>query len=446
MAMASHAVRSPVARRGFALAALATGVAPLVLTVAVLFRDPLELIAAVLLVGCAIAAAWAALVRRGPRRVPAAVIAALALGAIAALPDLHAYLWFLVVAGLVALSAGATRAALGHAARHAVSRTGPARHGVLLMNPRSGGGKAARFGLADKARALGVEPVEFMPGDDLRTLAEQAVANGADVLGMAGGDGSQAVVADVARRHGVAFVCVPAGTRNHFALDLGLDRDDVPAALVAFGNAVERRVDLAELDGRVFVNNVSLGIYATAVQSPAYRDAKTATVVRQMPELLGPDAQRPDLRFALPDSTRRESADLLLVSNNPYRLAHLSGFGTRQRLDAGTLGIVTVTVNRAAEVPALISAELAGRIARFPGYRSWSAPEFVVDSGRPLLEVSIDGEAMRLAPPLRFRILPEALRVRVPHDAPGTSPAATLPPGTWATVVALLRVLAGRPA
>ncbi len=445
MVMTWHAVRSPAARRGFALAALATGVAPLVLTVSVLLRDPLELIVAVLLVGCAVAAAWAALVRRGRRRVPAAVITVLALAATPALPGLRAYLWFLVVAALAALSAGATRAALGHAPARAVSRTGPARHGVLLMNPRSGGGKAIRFGLADKARALGVEPVELRPGGDLRTLAEQAVANGADVLGMAGGDGSQAVVADVARRHGVAFVCVPAGTRNHFALDLGLDRDDVPAALAAFGAAVERRVDLAELDKRVFVNNVSLGVYATAVQSPAYRDAKAATVVRQLPDLLGPDAQRPDLRFALPDGTRRESADLLLVSNNTYRLEHLGGFGTRQRLDAGTLGIVAVTVNRAAEVPALISAELAGRISRFPGYRSWSAPEFAVDSGHPVIDASIDGEAMRLAPPLRFRILSDALRVRVPRDAPGTSPAATLPPGTRATVLALLRVLLGRP-
>ncbi|MBP2328609.1 diacylglycerol kinase family enzyme [Kibdelosporangium banguiense] len=434
----------PAARRGFALVALATGAASLVLTATVLLRDPLEVIAAVLLVGCAIAAAWAALVHRGRRRIAAAAIAVLALAATAALPDLRAYLWFLVVAALVALSAGATRAALGQASSSAVSRTGPARHGVLLVNPRSGGGKATWFGLADKARALGVEPFELRPGDDLRTLAEQAVANGADVLGMAGGDGSQALVADVARQHGVAFVCVPAGTRNHFALDLGLDRDDVPAALAAFGDAVERRVDLAELNGRVFVNNVSLGVYAAAVQSPAYRDAKAATVVRQLPDLLGPDAQRPDLRFALPDGTRRESADLLLVSNDPYRLKHLSGFGTRERLDAGTLGIVTVTVNRAAEVPALISAEIAGRISRFSGYRSWSAPEFVVDSGRPLIEASLDGEAMRLAPPLRFRILPGALRVRVPRDAPGTSPAATLPSGTRATVVALLQVLGGR--
>lgn len=333
--MAGRVVRPRAARRGFALAALVTGAAAPVLTIVVLLRDPLEMAVAVLLAGCAVAAAWAALVRRGPRRLPAIAITVLALIAIAALPDLRAYLWFLAVAALVALSAAATRVALGRLPSGAGGPVGPARHGVLLVNPHSGGGKSTRFGLADKARALGVEPVELRQGGDLRELAEQAIAGGADVLGMAGGDGSQALVADVARRHGAAFVCVPAGTRNHFALDLGLDRDDVPAALAAFGDAVERRVDLAELNGQIFVNNVSLGVYATVVQSPAYRDAKAATVVRQLPDLLGPDTQRPDLRFALPDGTRRESADLVLVSNGPYRLTHLNGFGTRESLDTG---------------------------------------------------------------------------------------------------------------
>ncbi|MEU0466854.1 MULTISPECIES: diacylglycerol kinase family protein [unclassified Amycolatopsis] len=442
--MTGRAVRVPAARRGFALAALLAGAAALAVTVLVLLRDPLELVVAAVLVGVAVAAAWAALVRRGPRRVLSAAVAVLALAATVALPDLRAYLWFLVVVVLVALSGAATRAALGHPPSADGKRVGPARHGVLILNPRSGGGKAARFGLAERARALGVEPVELRPGDDLRALAEQAADGGADVLGMAGGDGSQALVADVARRHGLAFVCVPAGTRNHLALDLGLDREDVPAALAAFGDALERRIDLAELNGRVFVNNVSLGVYASVVQSPDYRDAKAATVARQLPGLLGPDAPRPDLRFGLPDGSRSESADVVLVSNGPYRLEHLSGFGTRERLDRGSLGVVTVTVNRAAEVPRLVSAEMAGRISRFPGYRSWSAPEFVVESGLPAVEAGVDGEAARLAPPLRFRILPGALRVRVPRDAPGASPAALLPPGTRAVVAALFRVLSGR--
>src|SRR5262249_62136538 len=140
--------------------------------------------------------------------------------------------------------------------------------------------KAARVELVEHARARGLEVVVLEPGADLRRLAEEACANGADVIGMAGGDGSQALVAEVAMRHDVAFVCVPSGTRNHFALDLGIDRDDMVGALDAFTDAVERRIDLASVNGRVFVNNASLGAYAHIVHSDEYRDAKLATWAR----------------------------------------------------------------------------------------------------------------------------------------------------------------------
>jgi diacylglycerol kinase family enzyme len=135
---------------------------------------------------------------------------------------------------------------------------------VLLVNPRSGDGVAGRLGLAEKARDLGIHVVELTPGDSCAHLARTAVEGGADALGMAGGDGSLAVVAAVAIEHGVPFVCVPAGTRNHFALDVGVDRRDVLGSLAAFGEAVESRVDVADVNGRMFLNNVSLGIYGEA--------------------------------------------------------------------------------------------------------------------------------------------------------------------------------------
>ncbi|ONI87685.1 hypothetical protein ALI22I_20990 [Saccharothrix sp. ALI-22-I] len=261
-------------------------------------------------------------------------------------------------------------------------RVDQARRGVLFLNPRSGGGRAERLGLVDKAVELGIGTVVLSPGDDLRALAEEAVARGADVLGVAGGDGSQALVADVARLHDVAFVCVPAGTRNHFALDLGLDRDDVTGALDAFGDAVERRVDLAMVGERVFVNNASLGVYGTVIQSEGYRDAKMATAAQLLPELLGPGSEWFDLRFARPDGAIATTADVLMVSNNVYRLNTLDGFGTRTRLDAGVLGIVTVTVNRVRSLSALLSADSEGHVERYPGYGEWVVPEFEVDSGR----------------------------------------------------------------
>ena len=137
-----------------------------------------------------------------------------------------------------------------------------ARHGVLIMNLKSGGGKAEKFHLVDECRARGIEPVVLQRGDDLLQLARDAIDRGADVVGMAGGDGSQALVASIAAERGVPMVVIPAGTRNHFALDIGLDRDDVVGALDAYGEARERVIDLADVNGRIFVNNVSLGLYA----------------------------------------------------------------------------------------------------------------------------------------------------------------------------------------
>lgn len=434
------------ARRASAALALAATATAIVVAVVSAVRDPLELVAAVVLLAITIVAGYAALVRHGWQRFALAAIAVAAVVGVAFLPDLRTFAVLAVVIGLLLVSAVSSRLALGHdlAPPLDAAKVGPARHGVLLMNPRSGGGKVAKFELEDAARRLGITPVVLAPGDDLRALAEEA-AKTADVIGMAGGDGSQALVADVARHHDLPFVCVPAGTRNHFALDLGLDRDDVLAALDAYGDALERRVDLALLGDRVFVNNASLGVYATIVQSPKYRDAKLATTAEQLPELLGPGADRFDLQFAHPDGANHPPADVLLISNGVYRLDRLSGFGTRERLDSGALGIVTVTVDRARDLPTLISAELSGRLARFHGYRTWQADEFVVRSGQEFVEVGVDGEALRLPPPLRFRSLPGALRVRVPEGAPG-APAAMAPRGMKQSVSALFRVLAGMPA
>ena len=199
------------------------------------------------------------------------------------------------------------------------------------------------------------------PGDDLLQLAEDAIERGADVIGMAGGDGSQALVASVASAHDVAHVCIPAGTRNHFALDLGLDRDDVVGALDAFGEAVERRIDLATVNGRVFVNNASMGVYAKIVQSPEYRDAKLKTAAAMLPDMLGTGgrAVRPALHRARREP-RCRPPHMILVSNDPYELDHLDGRGSRPRLDAGTLGIAAARI---------ANARRGGRVHRARGSR-----------------------------------------------------------------------------
>jgi hypothetical protein len=328
-------------RRLAAIGALAALAASLVIVAIGLIQNAGPPALALACVMLATVAGWYVVTRRGVLRALGTTVSILAVATlfwIMLSGQHHGFLLVAVLATTAASVAAARFALVGPGTAEALARWSPvppARQGVLIINPRSGGGKAERFGLVDEARWRGVEPVVLRPGDDLLELAASAVSRGADVIGMAGGDGSQALVASVASAHGVALVCVPAGTRNHFALDLGLDRDDVVGALDAFAEAKERRIDLAEVGGRVFVNNVSLGVYADIVQSPEYRDAKVQTAAQLLPDLLGPGATHLDLRFIGPDGSEHASAQIIQVSNNPYTLSRLAGFGTRTRFDSG---------------------------------------------------------------------------------------------------------------
>jgi diacylglycerol kinase family enzyme len=444
----------PWSARLAAIVALLAPLAMVAIAAAALSGHVLDAVLAVALLLLATAAIWTALTRRGARRIAGGVIALAATAGLIVVLALH---WrgvlvlasLLVLLGLFGLCA---RYALGRErARRDATRNGggpgivavgAAGSAALIMNLKSGGGKAERFNLAAEARERGVEAIVLQPGDDLLGLAEDAVDRGAEVIGMAGGDGSQALVATVAARRGVAHVCIPAGTRNHFALDLGLDREDVVGALDAFTDGLERRIDLAQVNDRVFVNNASLGVYAKVVQSDAYREAKLETWTRMLPELLGPDAEPIDLEFTVPDGTSHDNAPLVLVSNNPYQLTHMAGAGTRARLDTGTLGVAAAIVRSAADVSKLVALQLAGQLGRFAGLLTFSEPEFEVRSGAPV-EVGLDGEALVLDPPLRFVSLPGALRVRVPRRA-RPAPAARAVSLTGANLGELFEVASGR--
>jgi diacylglycerol kinase family enzyme len=376
------------------------------------------LLGSVVSLGVAVVAAWYVVSRRGIVRVAAAVLGAVALVVfILVILASQSGRVLVVGLGLATLSTAAAGYALATTSHEDELEVAPkARQAVLIMNPRSGGGKVARFGLVDRCRLRGVEPYVLKPDDDLRAVAEAAVASGADLLGMAGGDGSLAIVASIASRHDLPFVVVPAGTRNHFALDLGIDREDVPAAMDAFDGGVDTRVDLAEVNGRVFVNNASMGVYAKVVQSTDYRDAKVQTASALLPDMLGPGARALDLRYRLPSGEEAVAGQLVLVSNNPYDLAHLRGGGTRERLDGGVLGVVALRVSSAADAEKLVALEMTGQVQRFAGWNEWTAAEFEVDSAGPV-EVGVDGEALVLDPPLRFAIRPGAVTVRLPPAA-----------------------------
>ncbi len=377
----------------------------------------------------ALGAAWFGLLRRGPRRWLALALAAgFVAGAIAALVEgeNHGVLAFVAI-GLGVGVYGARRA---FKPDRSLPPAPPPRHPVLFVNPRSGDGRAGRVGLVEAARQRGIETVVLEPGQDLAALVREAVGRGADGLAMAGGDGSQALVATIAAEHDLPYACIPSGTRNHFALDLGVDREDVVGALDAFVDGGERYVDLGEVNGRVFVNNVSLGVYAEAVGQDEYRAAKLRTLMETLVDTLGPEAKPTELRWRDGEGAAHTSTALVLVSNNVYRLGATIGSGTRPRLDEGVLGIVDF------EPPIPGPESSAGR------YRELRQTELEVECDDPI-PLGVDGESLTMESPLRFRIRPKALRVRIAHSHPGASPSAEVPKGILSGLKALLRIAMG---
>ncbi|GHA76188.1 hypothetical protein GCM10010348_31480 [Streptomyces anthocyanicus] len=317
----------------------------------------------------------------------------------------------LLSSALLALAVAAARRALAPASSPCEEAAGTPRHPWVLVNRRSGGGKAERVRLADKARAAGCRVHVLDPGQDVTALARQAVADGADLLGVTGDDGAQALVADVAARHDVPFAVIPAGTRNHFALDLGLDRDDPVAALEALTGGVELRVDLGYAADRVFVNNTSFGTYAAVVDDPAYRDAKARTILQKLPRQLTGEAA---LALRMTAGGRRVTGlKAVLVGNNSYgRAIDAAHPGRRERLDAGLLGVVCIRVGSTAEAARLASRPRSGGLVRL------SAGEVTIETDTATTPVGLDGEHVLLPCPVVCRSAPGALRVRVPRHRP----------------------------
>jgi len=300
----------------------------------------------------------------------------------------------------------------------------PAARPFFIMNPRSGRGKVAKFDLKRKAEKLGAK-VFLMDGPgtvDVAEVARQAVVDGADLLGVAGGDGTQALVATVAAEHDIPFVVVTAGTRNHFALDLGLDRDDPAACLSALDDGVDVRVDLGSAGGRTFVNNASFGAYAEVVQTPAYRDDKVGSTLDLLPDLIR--GHRGASLTARADDAVIRAPQAVLVANNLYGTSDVAGLNRRTRLDRGELGIVAVKVGSARQAIALLHR------SRPAGLMSLTAPAVTIDADTAAIPVGIDGEAVTLPTPVRCTIRRRALRVRLPRNRPGVRPPAA--PVNWA--------------
>ena len=443
--------RPDVARRLVAVLAIVLVVLVVVTTFVTVVHDIPRLIAQLVLLAAAALAAWYGVTRVGRRRAIAVLIAIAALAGVGLVGYAESGggpVSLLIRVVLLLFAVALSRFALGRNVRALKQGETPgapaqaATHGALIMNLKSGGGKAERFHLVEECRKRGIEPIVLQQGEDLLELARGAVDRGADVIGMAGGDGSQALVASIAAERGVPMVVVPAGTRNHLALDLGLDRNDVVGALDAFGEARVRPMDLGEVNGRIFVNNVSLGLYAAIVRSPAYRDAKVDTTLATLPQVLAPDTEPFDLRFTGPDGEPHQGAHMIQISNNPYGPT-LATMGSRPRLDTGLLGIVSLEIRSDAEAASFLAAVATGYPERFKGLRSWSAASFEVSSGSAI-DVGLDGETLEMASPLTFSIRSSAVAVRLPVRAIGYSPAARAM-GWRSAVRNIFRVALGKP-
>ena len=254
----------------------------------------------------------------------------------------------------------------------------------LLVNPRSGDDRPSAEELAAAARERGVEAHILAHGENVGEVARHADA---DVVGVAGGDGTLAAVAEAALALDRLFVCVPFGTRNHFARDLGLDRADPIGALAAF-DGTERRIDVGRASGRLFLNNVSLGLYAQLVHRREHhvRRREALARIRAWFILL---THREPLGITI-DGGSTESR-LVLVANNAYVLRPPT-IGARERLDEGLLHLYVV----------------------YRGVDERAGERFVVDAAAGRLAAAVDGEPEALETPIEFTIEPRALRVLVP--------------------------------
>ena len=421
--MNRHRVAVTGRRRLAAVLALLGTAGLVAFVVSVLFGNGASVAISLVGVAVSVAGGWWVITERGTRRAIGigGVVAGLVVVAIALIRALDGAdriaLRIVAFVLLLAFTMACGRAAMLREIRRLdlhVRAGGSPSHPVLLCNPWSGGGKVERFGLRELAAELGVETVMLDRGLDLEQLARDAVARGSDCLGMAGGDGSQALVASIAVEHGLPFVCVSAGTRNHFALDLGLNRDDPRESMYAFRDAIERKVDYATVNGRFFVNNVSLGVYAQIVQEESYRDAKVDTTKKLVPEMLGRQSAPFDLQFTTPDGTDVDGAILVMVSNNPYVLGTSPDNAQRRHLDLGCLGVFAVNTRTGAEAARLIAAQALGQRKRSRSWHEFTASEFEVRSRSGTAYAGVDGEALDLPTPLHFRTHPGGLTLLVP--------------------------------
>jgi diacylglycerol kinase family enzyme len=291
----------------------------------------------------------------------------------------------------------------------------------VLLN-RDGGALAADPKLADRvAEALKsagvVVEVELLSGGDCAVRCRAAAERKDPLLIVGGGDGTISAAASALAGTDTLLGVLPLGTLNHFARDLKLPTDlDEAAKLIAAGK--DRRVDIGEMNGRVFINNSAIGLYPLMVvdrdiqRRRLGRSKRLAMIVASLRSLVRFNRHRLTLTVN-EEQTGRVDTPLLFVGNNDYRV-DIGAPGQRERLDAGELSVLVMRKKTrsgmlAASLRAFIGRSRADDMVRLDGVK-----RLRVAALRPRLAVSLDGEVVRAEPPLEYKIRSKALRVIAP--------------------------------
>lgn len=293
----------------------------------------------------------------------------------------------------------------------------PFRKPFLIVNPKSGNGRAMKAHIDELAEEQGITVIFTKKGEDVETVAKRAVSKGADVLGVSGGDGTLGAVAKVAIEQQLPMVVLPGGTRCHFARDIGLDPKRIADALAGF-QGVERLVDVADINGRVFLNNASLGLYADIVDTPGYRDHKMQVSRNVLRAVVNGSKDLYDLRFSH-GALRVRKAVLVLVGVNQYETFNVFELGHRERLDGGVLQITAVTrLNGTTmnELLRVVSIDKLGKHEKFQDVMQWVSKSFRVTDAAGRIVAGVDGEREEYLSPVTIRIRPHGLRLFVPAE------------------------------
>jgi diacylglycerol kinase family enzyme len=311
----------------------------------------------------------------------------------------------------------------------------------LIINPAAGSAATLTESLTRAARERRIVMRVLEPGEDARHAALEAAEDGVKSLTVAGGDGTVAVVAGVAVERNLPLVVVPTGTLNHFARDLGLDLARPLAALDALASRHhERRVDVGRINGRPFINNVSLGLYAEMLADPGYRQDKLGVAQAKLQAAFSDPKLRGALRITPPDEAPLESIVAVVVSNNPYEFARWDRLGQRYSLDAGTLQVSVIDAGTLDELERLLAGTLVGAIEFRPPLRHWTSERLETGILGEVVRAGVDGEPITLKAPLRFWVDPGALRVLVPEGSAASRQVPPLEAG-WHAARALSRWL-----